>query len=135
MLVVVALAAAAVAAQMPVDIVFLVSAAFSLAASTVFAPLVLGVFWKRANRAGAVCGMLTGLVVTSYYMVQNEPWLRGVFRIGSPPDLWWGIQPVAAGAFGMPAAVAAMVIASLATRRPGAATREFVDRLRLPNAP
>ena len=53
LLLVVALAAAAVAALKPADIVFLVSAAFSLAASAFFPALVLGVFWKRANGWGA----------------------------------------------------------------------------------
>ena len=53
LLLVVALAAAAVAAQKPADILFLVSAAFSFAAAAFFPALVLGIFWKRANKWGA----------------------------------------------------------------------------------
>ena len=56
LLLVVALAAAYVAAQKPADILFLVSAAFSFAAAAFFPALVLGVFWKRANKWGAVAG-------------------------------------------------------------------------------
>ena len=134
-LLVVALAAAAVAAHKPVDIVFLVSAAFSIAASAFFPALALGVFWKRANGFGAVSGMLAGLGVTLYYMVRNESWLRAMFRVTAPPELWWDIQPIAAGAFGMPVGLAVMVVVSLLTRAPGAETRAFVERLRIPNAP
>ena len=86
----VALGAAAVAAQRPADIVFLVSAAFSLAAAAFFPALVLGVFWSRANQPGALAGMVAGLAVTIYYMVQNEPWMRSLFGVSSPPALWFG---------------------------------------------
>ena len=61
LLLVVALAAAAVAAQKPADILFLVSAAFSFAAAAFFPALVLGIFWKRANKWGASLGMIAGL--------------------------------------------------------------------------
>ena len=60
LLLVVALAAASVAAQKPADILFLVSAAFSLAAAAFFPALVLGIFWKRANKWGATLGMAVG---------------------------------------------------------------------------
>ncbi len=72
LLLVVALAAAAVAAQKPADILFLVSAAFSFAAAAFFPALVLGVFWKRASKWGAVLGMVSGLGITVYYMVMNQ---------------------------------------------------------------
>ncbi len=52
-----ALLAAYVTSLKPGDILFLVGAAFSLAASAFFPALVLGVFWKRANQTGAVIGM------------------------------------------------------------------------------
>ena len=56
--------AAYVTSLKPGDILFLVGAAFSLAASAFFPPLVLGVFWKRANKWGAIIGMLAGLGVS-----------------------------------------------------------------------
>ena len=61
LLVVVAIIAAYVTSLKPGDILFLVGAAFSLAASAFFPPLVLGVFWKRANKWGAIVGMAAGL--------------------------------------------------------------------------
>src|SRR6185369_8962585 len=60
LLLMVALGAAYVTAQKPGDILLLVSAAFSIAASAFFPALVLGVFWRRANRWGAACGMVAG---------------------------------------------------------------------------
>ena len=134
MLLVVALAAAAVAASKPVDIIVIVSAAFSVAAAAFFPALVMGVFWPRANRHGAVAGMAAGLAVTLYYLVRNDPWLRAVFRVTSPVELWFGIQPISAGAFGVPLGLAVLVIVSLVTPAPGPQTRRFVENLRYPKA-
>ncbi|MFX5734604.1 hypothetical protein ABTE21_21210, partial [Acinetobacter baumannii] len=58
LLLVVALLAAYAASLKPGDILSMVGAAFSLAASTLFPALVLGVFWKRANQAGAIAGIV-----------------------------------------------------------------------------
>ena len=71
LLLVVALAAACVAAQKPADILFLVSAAFSFAAAAFFPALVLGIFWKRATGFAASLGMVAGLGITFYYMVDD----------------------------------------------------------------
>ena len=81
-LLVVALVAALVASLKPADILPLVSASFSLAASAFFPALVLGIFWKRATRRGAVAGMLAGLGVTVYYMVVNAPAVRAALGLG-----------------------------------------------------
>ena len=135
LLLVAALAAAGVAAQRPADILFLVTAAFSIAASAFFPALVLGIFWSRANKWGALCGMISGLSVTLYYLVRNEPWLREVFRLTAPVDLWWGILPVSAGAFGVPLGFAVCVLVSLLTPAPPGAMRQFVRDLRHPGSP
>ncbi|MBC7955344.1 MAG: cation acetate symporter, partial [Cytophagales bacterium] len=132
LLLVVALSAAGVAAQKPADIVFLVSAAFSIAASALFPALVLGVFWKRANATGVVLGMASGLLLTVYYMVRNEAWLRGVFGISSPVSLWFGIQPISAGVFGVGLGFAVTVLGSLLSRPGGTRSDDFVDRIRHP---
>ncbi len=132
MLLAVALGAAAVAAQRPADIVFLVSAAFSLAAAAFFPALVLGVFWSRANQPGALAGMVSGLAVTVYYMVQNEPWLRSLFGVTRPPALWFGISPISAGIFGMSVGAVVLVAVSLLTPRPRSESRAFTRNLRFP---
>ena len=80
----VALVAAAVASFKPADILPLVAASFSLAASAFVPAMVLGIFWSRTNRRGAVAGMLGGLGVTVYYMLVNAPPMRAFFAL--PPD-------------------------------------------------
>jgi cation/acetate symporter len=134
LLLIVALAAAYIAAQRPADILFLVSAAFSFAAAAFFPALVLGIFWKRATGLAASLGMLGGLGLTMYYMAVNQPWLRSVLGIVRPVDLWWGIQPISAGVFGVPLGFAIIVLVSLiAPERPGA-SRDLVERIRYPSA-
>ena len=133
----VAVLAALVAAQKPADILFLVSAAFSLAAAGLFPALVLGIFWKRANRWGALLGMVSGVGVTFYYMATTQPWLRGIFGVDSPVSehIWWGIQPISAGVFGVPLGFAVIVLVSLLTPPPGPTAQSLVERLRFPGAP
>ncbi|UUX94063.1 sodium:solute symporter family protein [Aquabacterium sp. J223] len=133
LLLVVALLAAFVAAQKPADILFLVSAAFSFAAAAFFPALVLGIFWKRASKWGASLGMLAGLGVTFYYMVTTQPWLRSVFGVTSPIELWWGIQPISAGLFGVPVGFAVIIIVSLLTAPPKKETQELVEHVRYPD--
>jgi cation/acetate symporter len=132
LLLVVALAAAYVASQKPADILFLVSAAFSFAAAAFFPALTLGIFWKRATKWGAVVGMIGGLGVTFYYMVTTQPWLRGIFGVASPIELWWGIQPISAGVFGVPLGFALIILVSLVTPAPRKDIQELVDHVRYP---
>jgi cation/acetate symporter len=132
LLLVVALAAAYVAAQKPADILFLVSAAFSFAAAAFFPALTLGIFWKRANQWGAVVGMIGGLGVTFYYMVTTQPWLRSVFGVTSPIELWYGILPISAGVFGVPLGFALIIVVSLLTPAPRKDIQDLVDHVRYP---
>jgi len=132
LLLVVALAAAYVAAQKPADILFLVSAAFSMAAAGFFPALVLGIFWKRATGIAASLGMVAGMSTTIYYMVMNQAWLRGLFGITSPVDLWFGIQPISAGVFGMPIGLAVIILVSLVTSAPSQKVQELVEHVRYP---
>ena len=132
LLLVAALAAAALATQKPAGILFLVTAAFSIAASALFPALVMGFFWSRANRWGAVLGMASGLAITLYYLIRNESWLRSLFGVSAAPHLWFGIQPVSAGVFGVPTGFLVCVVISLITQAPSDAQRRFVRRLRYP---
>ena len=139
LLLVTALLAAYVAAHKPADILFLVSAAFSFAAATFFPALTLGIFWKRANKWGASAGMLSGLGMTLYYMCQTQPWLYSLTH-GGPltadtlnNNIWWDIEPISAGLFGVPVAFAVTIAVSLLTRPPGAHIHDFVEFVRTPN--
>ena len=133
LLLVVALLAAYVAAQKPADILFLVSAAFSFAAASFFPALSLGIFWKRATGTAAALGMVAGLGVTFYYMLTTQPWLRDLFGITSPIKLWWGIDPISAGIFGVPVGFAVIVLVSLITRPPSQREMDLVDYVRYPD--
>jgi cation/acetate symporter len=133
LLLMVALLASYVAAQKPADILFLVSAAFSFAAASFFPALSLGIFWKRATGISAVLGMLAGLGVTSYYMVTTQPWLRTIFGITSPIQLWWGIDPISAGLFGVPVGFAVMILVSWVTPPPSQKSQDLVEYVRYPD--
>jgi cation/acetate symporter len=140
LLLVVALCAAYVAAQKPADILFLVSAAFSFAAATFFPPLVLGIFWKRANKWGASLGMVAGLGVTFYYMITTQPWMYKLTHGGATltPEIlkantWWDIAPISAGLFGVPVGFAVIIIVSLLTKAPGRDIQDLVEHVRFPS--
>ena len=131
----VALLGAYVASLRIADILQFVSAAFSLAAAAFFPALVLGIFWPRANRAGATAGMLAGMAVCLYYMVTNIPLLRSLFGVTRPllDCRWWGVDPVAAGVFGVPAGLLTVALVSLLTPRPASAQCALLDQVRSPN--
>jgi len=131
---VIAFVAALTAALKITDILQFVSAAFSLAAAAFFPALVLGIFWRRANRAGATAGMLAGLGVCAWYMGANLPLLRSWLGITRPlaETQWWGVEPIAAGVFGVPVGFVVLVVVSLLTARPDAAAMQLLDRIRLP---
>ncbi len=139
LLLVVALAAAYVAAQKPADILFLVSAAFSFAAAAFFPALTLGIFWKRANKWGAIVGMTAGLATTFYYMVKTQPWLYKVFHgVAADPAVlranqWWDIAPISAGLWGVPVGFACMIVVSLLTKPPSEEVQDLVEYVRYPS--
>ena len=132
LLLVVALAAALVASQKPADILFLVSAAFSFAAAAFFPALVIGIFWKRATGIAASLGMIAGLGTTFYYMATTQAWMRGLFGVTKPVELWWDIQPISAGLFGVPVGIAVIILVSLVTPAPSKKVQELVDHVRYP---
>jgi len=102
-------------------IVQLVAWAFSLAASTFFPILILGIFWKRANGKGAIAGMLAGGFVTLAYMVVN---------VARPDISILGISNVAAGVFGIPVNFLVTILVSRRTGAPSNAALDMVERLR-----
>ncbi|MFP6558584.1 sodium:solute symporter family protein [Paraburkholderia sp. B3] len=126
----VALFASWVASLNTGNILFLVGAAFSLAASSLFPVLVLGVFWKRTTRLGAVAGMTAGLAVCIYYIVATYPFFTQL--TGFEGGRWFGIDPISSGVFGVPAGFLVAIGVSLLDRRPDAYTVALVDYIRHP---
>ena len=128
LLLVVALIAAYVTSLKPGNILFLVGAAFSLAASSFFPVLVTGIFWKRANKWGAITGMIAGLGTCMYYMVQTYPFFGGVAA-----NQWFNMSPISAGVFGLPVGLLTTIIVSLLTPEPDRKVQELVEHVRYPH--
>ena len=97
--------------------------AFDFACSGLFFPLVLGVWWKRANRQGAIAGMLSGLIAGTWYLY--------MVRWGGM-EPWIGIDHLRFGIIGMPVSLVAMVVVSLMTAEPDKETQDMVDATRIP---
>jgi len=127
LLLMVALVAAYVASLKPGDILSLVGAAFSIAASALFPALALGAVWKRANQQGAIAGMLVGFLVCAYYMLLTHPALGGT--VGGQ---WFHIAPISAGIFGVPAGLLTIVVVSLLTPSPDRRAAEMLAHIRKP---
>ncbi|HEX5126152.1 MAG TPA: sodium:solute symporter family protein [Rhodocyclaceae bacterium] len=127
-LMVVALVAAWVASLRPDSILFTVGFAFSLAAAAFFPALVCGIFWRRANKWGAIAGMSCGLLMTLFYAVRTQP-----FFGGSQDAAWFGLQPISSGVFGVIAGFAALICVSLLTAPPSKDAEALVADLRSPN--
>jgi cation/acetate symporter len=116
-------AGAFVASQGLTGILGAVAWAFCFANSGLFFPLVLGVWWKRANRAGAIAGMIGGFGAGAWYLYMVQ------FGGMTP---WAGIDGLRFGMIGMPISLILMVVVSLATEAPDEETMKMVDEIRVP---
>ncbi len=123
LLVIIGFAGATIAAMEIQGILGSVIWAFDFAMSGLFFPLVLGVWWKRANRQGAIAGMLGGLIAGAWYLV----WVR----TGGSGFL--GITQLTFGIFGSAVSLVLMVVVSLMTAEPDKATQKMVDDVRVPS--
>jgi cation/acetate symporter len=101
----------------------MVAWAFSLAASTLFPIVLLGIFWKRANYLGAMAGMIGGLITTLWYLVSNYL---------NPANNIMGLSHLSSGFFGMITNFVLTIVVSLVTAPPPKAIQELVDELRHP---
>ncbi len=98
--------------------------AFDFACSGLFFPLVLGVWWKRANAAGAIAGMLGGLIVGSWYLYM-------VYNGLMTP--WMGLDHLRFGLIGMPVSLVLTVVVTLLTPAPSKEIQDMVDEVRIPS--
>ena len=123
LLVIIGFAGATIAALEIQGILGSVIWAFDFAMSGLFFPLVLGVWWKRANAQGAVAGMLLGLISGSAYLV----WVRN----GGAG--FWGVTQLTFGIVGSLVSLVSMIVVSLITKAPDSATQKMVDEVRVPS--
>ena len=126
LLIVVGAAGAYIASMRITSILGAVAWAFDFAMSGLFFPLVLGVWWKRATREGAIAGMLSGLAAGTAYLIYVYPKF-----MGNPA--WLGIDHLRFGLIGAPVCLVVMVVVSLMTKAPDAATQRMVDEVRVPS--
>jgi cation/acetate symporter len=122
-----------VAAQKPGTILSMVAWAFSIAGSAFFPALVLGIFWERATRAGALAGMVVGILLSIYYIMRVEfdsiPFL-GISGFNMDP--WFHVQSTSGGLFGVFAGFLTIIIVSLVTR-PDPRAASFLKTIRFRN--
>jgi len=139
----VAVLAAYVSGTLGADILFLVSWAFSIAASGLFAALVLGIWWKRAGDASGVASMLVGYGVCMFFLITTEfygPAMKAalgdavtIVNIrGRQVAYIWGINNISVGIFGIPAAFIAQWVVQKFTAEASPEMQDFIDSIRVP---
>ena len=115
-----------------------VAFAFGLAAASLFPAILLGIFFKRANKQGAIAGMLTGLLFTYGYI----EYFKGLFLkwAGSPwgenvAENWlFGISPEGIGVVGMVLNFVVAIVVSYLTAPPPQRIQHLVEHIRVPRA-
>ncbi|KCZ63988.1 hypothetical protein L53_05680 [Hyphomonas sp. L-53-1-40] len=103
-----------------------VAFAFGLAAASLFPVIVLGIFWKRMNREGAIASMLTGLISTFSYIYYFK------FVNTDPEDWWFGVSPEGIGFLFMFVSMAVGVVVALMTAPPPQDIQDLVEDIRVP---
>ena len=112
-----------------------VALAFGLAAASLFPVLMLGIFYKRANKEGAIAGMLTGLTVNLLYVFQHTGvmFVESTSFLGPMPANWFfGIEPNAFGAVGAICNFTVAIIVSKMTTEPPKEIQDLIDDVRVP---
>ncbi|ABS28011.1 sodium:solute symporter family protein [Anaeromyxobacter sp. Fw109-5] len=106
-----------------------VAFAFGLAASSFFPVIIMGIFWRRATKEGAMAGMATGIVFTASYIIYFK-FMNPAMNI--PAHWWFGISPEGIGTVGMLLNFAVLTAVSLATKEPPREVQDMVRSLRYP---
>ena len=107
-----------------------VALAFGLAAASFFPAIVMGIFYKRMNKEGAVAGMSTGLLLMLFYMTKFKfEWFGG----GTSEDWWFGISPEGFGTFAMLTNFIVSLIVCHITSDPPKEIQDLVEKIRIPS--
>ena len=113
-----------------------VALAFGLAAASIFPAIVLGIFYKKMNKEGAVSGMVVGLLLMLFYMLKFK---FGIFDggksavAGLQSDWWFGISPEGFGSIAMLVNLAVAYIVCRFTAPPPNQVQEIVENIRIPS--
>ena len=107
-----------------------VALAFGLAAASFFPAIVLGIFYKRMNKEGAVAGMVVGILAMLFYMLKFKfDWFGG----GTKDDWWFGISPEGFGTVAMLLNFVVSLIISTFTPKPPIEVQKIVENIRIPS--
>ena len=106
-----------------------VALAFGLAAASFFPAIVMGIFYKRMNKEGAISGMVTGLVLMLFYMTKFK---FGWFGGGDQSDWWFGISPEGFGTLAMLVNFVVSLTVCHMTKEPSEEIQELVEKIRIP---
>lgn len=113
-----------------------VALAFGLAAASFFPAIILGIFYKKMNKEGAISGMVVGMLLMIYYMLKFK---FGIFDGGKEmvdslkPNWWFGISPEGFGTVAMLANFAVALIVNRFTPEPPQDVQEIVENIRIPS--
>ena len=107
-----------------------VALAFGLAAASFFPAIVLGIFYKKMNKEGAISGMVVGIVLMLFYMTKFK---FGWFGGGTKSDWWLGISPEGFGSIAMIANFIVAIIVLQFTPQPPSDVQEIVENIRIPS--
>ena len=106
-----------------------VALAFGLAAASFFPAIVMGIFYKRMNKEGAISGMIVGLLLMLFYMTKFK---FGWFGGGTEADWWFGISPEGFGTFAMLINFVVSLVVCHFTKKPSDQIQELVEKIRIP---
>lgn len=113
-----------------------VALAFGLAAASFFPAIILGIFYKKMNKEGAISGMIVGLLFMLFYMLKFK---FGIFdggkeAVDSLKDSWWfGISPEGFGTVAMIINFVVALVVNKFTPEPPADVQEIVENIRIPS--
>lgn len=109
-----------------------VALAFGLAAASFFPAIILGIFYKRMNKEGAIAGMVVGIVVMLYYMLKYK---LGWFDEVTPgkSEWWFGISPEGFGSVAMLLNFIVSITIMKFTPEPPIEVQEIVEQIRIPS--
>lgn len=113
-----------------------VALAFGLAAASIFPAIIMGIFYKKMNKEGAISGMITGITLMLFYMLKFK---FGVFDggkaavMGLKTQWWWGVSPEGFGSIAMLVNFAIAIIVNRFTKPVPEEVQEIVENIRIPS--
>ena len=107
-----------------------VALAFGLAAASFFPAIILGIFYKKMNKQGAISGMIVGILLMLFYMTK----FKFGWWLGGNQEYWWlGVSPEGFGSIAMVANFIVSIIVSKLTPDPPKEVQKIVENIRIPS--